>query len=388
MDSILKEELLFTRRNFLISSVYGLIAIPLANNGLLSHCSSFLKNNDQFFITSKNDNLGKSYITAIDIHGKSYFEIPVGHRCHATTFDPTNSNRAVVFPKRPGYISYLIDINQGAILKEIRARKDRFFYGHGSFSKDGRYLVATENDYKNKKGVISIWDGKSLDFLGEMESFGIGPHELVFSEDGKNIIVANGGIFEHPDVGDHDDKGRAKLNTNEMKPSLMYIDFESRKKLAEITPSDHLLGLRHLSLGNDGLVAIAIQSEDPKDNTSPLIAFYSGQDKLTEVLAPIEIQQQMKNFALSVVIDPKTGITCATCPKGDLVTFWDGKNAKFLSSIKVKDAGGAALYQADKPGFVITTGKGEIIRQSIDGIENPTPVIEQIAGTSFDNHLC
>ena len=41
--------------------------------------------------------------------------------------------------------------------------------------------------------------------IGELASFGVGPHEVVLMPDGATLVVANGGIRTHPD------RDRAKL---------------------------------------------------------------------------------------------------------------------------------------------------------------------------------
>lgn len=373
--------------------MYGVIVVPLSTNIVANLAGDFFKESNHaaadYFLTSKNDSFGKSFIAAVDIHGKSHYEIPVPNRCHATAFDPIRKTRAVVFPKRPGYISYLIDFKNGVVLKEIKARKGRFFYGHGSYSKDGKYLVVTENDYVSKKGVVSVWDGESLDFLGEFDSFGVGPHELVFSEDGKQVIVANGGLYEDPEVGEGEKKGRVKQNVKEMKPSLTYIDFNSRKQIAKFQPENHYLSLRHLSLGNNGLIAVAIQNEGPKNIAAPLVAFHSGEDKLKEVFAPDVVQRKLNNFALSILMEPSSGITCVTCPKGNVVTFWDAKTAAFLSSMDIPDAGGVTLFDEidGSKSFLISTGKGEVVRKKVSEVSDSNFVSEKVSNTHFDNHL-
>ena len=379
-SSVREPKLLLSRRGFLISSAFGLVGIS-ANPTL---AQLWKQAREKLYLTSINNDNGQSFISAVDILGKVHFKIPVGARCHATAPDPVRPNRAVIFPKRPGYISYLVDYDQGRVLKQFNAREGRFFYGHGTFSKDGKYLFATENDYVAKKGVVSIWDGETMQFLGEIPSFGIGPHELTILEDGKTLVIANGGVFEHPDIGEF--KGRQKLNVSDMQPSLVYVDVGSSKLLAEFRPENHFLGLRHLSARSDGLVAIAIQNEGPADTPTPLVAFHRGEDKLKLAEAPTGILRQMNHYALSVLMEPKTGITCVTCPKGNLVTFWDGENAKFISSLTVADAGGVTL-SPDKNSFLITTGAGEFLIQPVAGVKDPKPSRIMNSGNHYDNHI-
>jgi hypothetical protein len=54
-------------------------------------------------------------------------------------------------------------------------------------------------------GVRDATDGYRQ--IGELASFGVGPHELVLMPDGATLAVANGGIRTHPG------RDRAKLGT-------------------------------------------------------------------------------------------------------------------------------------------------------------------------------
>lgn len=377
----MQPKLLLSRRGFLISSVFGLVGIP--NSFPLSNFWKPAR--EKLYLTSINNDKSQSFIAAVDVKGKPHFEIPVGARCHATAPDPVRPNRAVVFPKRPGYLSYLVDFEVGTIIKEFRARPGRFFYGHGSYSKDGKYLFATENDYLAKKGVVSIWDGETMQFLGEIPSHGIGPHELKMLDDGKTLVIANGGVFEHPDIGE--EKGREKLNVSEMAPSLVYVDAASSKLLGEFRPENHFLGLRHLSIRNDGLVAIAIQNEGPKELPTPLVAFHKGEEQLRLANAPEEILRRMNHYALSVLMEEKSGITCVTCPKGNLVTFWDAEKAEYISSLDIDDAGGVTL-SPDERSFLITTGAGEFLTLPINSVKDPNSLVKtNYSDIHYDNHI-
>ena len=378
----MEPKLLLSRRGFLISSMFGLVSIPsgFPLNGFWKPAR------DKLFLTSINNDQGQSFIAAVDIFGKPHFEIPVGARCHATAPDPIRTNRAVIFPKRPGYISYLVDFEAGAVLQQFNARPGRFFYGHGSFSKDGKYLFATENDYEAKKGVVSVWDGETMQFLAEIPSYGVGPHELKMMDDGKTLVIANGGVFEDPNFGEGKDKGREKQNVSQMKPSLVYVDASSNKLLGEFRPENHFLGLRHISSRSDGLVAIAIQNEGPVDVPTPLVAFHKGEEQLKLAVAPPEVLRSMNHYALTVLMEPKTGITCVTCPKGNLVTFWDGERAEYLSSMSVVDAGGITL-SPDGASFLITSGNGDFLNVPVAEAKNPAPKKITNPGLHYDNHI-
>ena len=104
-------------------------------------------------------------------------------------------------------------------------------------------------------GVRDATDGYRQ--IGELASFGVGPHELVLMPDGATLAVANGGIRTHPD------RDRAKLNLDSMAPSLAYLDLADGKLRADyrLAEEHHQLSIRHLAVLGTGGVAIAMQYE-------------------------------------------------------------------------------------------------------------------------------
>lgn len=373
----MKSELLLTRRGFLLTTGFGLVGVPL----LYRYQFPWLHKRNELFLASINDANDKSYIAALDSSGKIRFELPVGSRCHGVAINPKVHGEAVVFPKRPGYVAYLTNFQTGQIVKEFRCEEGRYFYGHGCYSADGRYLFATENDYENQRGVVTIRDGATMQVLGELPSFGVGPHEVTLLNDGKTLVIANGGTFEHPNSG-----GREILNVETMRPSLAYVDLESNKLLGEYRLENHYLGMRHLSVRSDGLIAIAIQNEGPAETPTPLIAFHDGKGELRLGDAPLEVLREMNHFGLSVCMDPASGITGLTCPKGNVVAFWNAATGEFLRRFSIQDASGITLTH-DKKQFMITNGLGQVVLIPISELMRATPVARQFEGLKWDNHI-
>lgn len=368
--------LLLSRRGFLISSAFGLVSLP----AFFRLNFPWERASRQFYLTSRNDDLGRSFITAVDINGRLRFEIPVEHRCHGVAVDPVRSHRAVVFPRRPGYLGYLVDFQAGEVLQTFRCSEGRYFYGHGCFSADGEFLFATENDYEKEKGVITVRESGSLKLIGEIPSFGIGPHEVSLLNDGKTLVVANGGILERPETG------REKLNVSTMDPSLVYVDLQSGKLLDQFRTDNHFLGLRHLAVSSSGITAVAIQNEGPEDVPTPLLAVHRPGGALELLQAPRPVLESMRHFGLSVCLDPVSEIVGLTCPKGNTVAFWNARSGEYLRSLKVADASGLTLSH-DGSEFLVTSGTGIMNRIPISGVRDNEPFVIPVQGTKWDNHI-
>ena len=254
------------------------------------------------------------------------------------------------------------------------------FYGHGVFSADGRTLFATENDYESGQGVVGIYDASErFQRLGEYRSHGIGPHELILMPDGKTLAIANGGIRTHPE------HGRAKLNLDTMAPSLVFADISDGCLLDQAGLPQAQLSIRHLALLVDGRLAIAMQYEGSRKDRVPLIAIHDGATIKT-LEAPEKIQLRMRHYGGSVAVDQAGKLIAVSAPRGNVVTFWNGRDGRYLTSTELQD--GCGVAPTDRPEeFMLTGGDGDIrlarpLTDEISQIE-----VNGLAGTRWDNHL-
>ncbi|MGH1481968.1 MAG: DUF1513 domain-containing protein [Geminicoccales bacterium] len=333
------------------------------------------------FVGCRADGQDKHHVTGFDEVGRAHFSLPLPERGHAMAFHPVR-HEMVVFARRPGQFAVVVDDEEGVALRRIDAEPGRHFYGHGAFSPDGHILFATENDYKSGQGVIGLYDAdERYQRLGEYRSHGIGPHELIPMPDGKTLAIANGGIRTHPD------HGRAKLNLDDMAPALVFIDIADGQYLDQATLPDaqHQLSIRHLAMLADSRIAVAMQYEGPKSDDVPLAAIYDGAG-LRTLEAPQEIQRQMRHYGGSVAVDLAGEIIAVSAPRGNLVTFWNGRDNRHLTSVELRD--GCGVAPTDQPGaFVLTGGEDEVRR--IRPFDNKVDMIEikDLGTARWDNHL-
>lgn len=331
------------------------------------------------FVGCRADALDKHHVTGFDEVGRAHFSLPLPARGHAMAFHPTRPH-LVVFARRPGRFAVVIDDEAGIALHRIEPVAGRHFYGHGIFSADGRTLFATENDYQSGQGVVGIYDADDgYKRVGEYPSHGIGPHELILMPDGKTLAIANGGIQTHPE------HGRAKLNLDTMAPSLVFADVASGNHLDQAGLPQAQLSIRHLALLRDGKVAIAMQYEGSRQDQVPLVAIHDGATIKT-LRAPEEIQRRMRHYGGSVAVDRSGKLIAVSAPRGNLVTFWNGRDGRYLTSMELQDGCGVAPTVRSEE-FMLTGGDGDIrlarpLTDEISRIE-----VNGLAAARWDNHL-
>lgn len=324
------------------------------------------------YITSGRTETGHFFAYILDPLGNVVKKIALQGRSHGIAYSKFVKT-AVVFARRPGRyaIAFSPFNDQKTVLFE--PPKNRHFYGHGVFSKDGSLLFTTENDFEEEKGIIGIYSAKKdFERIGEFYSGGIGPHEVLLSPNGKSLIVANGGIATHPDYP------RDKLNLADMRPNISLINISDGKTTTSYTLSKDLyqISLRHLSLDAQGAVWIGGQYQGSKSDTVPLAFYLSNTSRLIKPLAiSAEIQNQMKHYIGSVSVNISQRLMGMSAPRGNMVTLWNTDDRSLNRVIQVNDGCGIA---ANDGSFLVTSGQSQIVTLRKT---TPTP------GINWDNHI-
>jgi hypothetical protein len=333
------------------------------------------------YVGCRADEVERYFATGFRADGQVVFDIALAGRGHGAAFRPAPA-QCVVFARRPGTFAVAIDLERGEVVRRIDAAAGRHFYGHGAFAPDGRHLFTSENDFAAGRGVIGIRDADD-DYrqIGEFASHGIGPHEVALMPDGATLVAANGGIRTHPD------NDRAMLNLDTMQPSLAYLDLASGRlqDAFGLAPELHRLSIRHLAVNGDGAVAVAMQYEGSKRDRVPLVGVHAG-GAIRLLDAPPAIERRMRHYAGSIAFDQGGRLLAVSSPRGSLITFWDARTGRLIDHVEVAD--GCGVAPADEPGaFVITGGRGEVVRiDPVLGNRAPVAVAGQ-SGTAWDNHL-
>ena len=310
--------------------------------------------------------------------GRIVRELPLSARGHDVALHAA-SGRAVVFARRPGTFAVAFETTSTSQPVIFNAHDGRHFYGHGSFSTDGRLLYVSENDIAGARGVIGIYDvDRGYIKIGEHPSHGLGPHEIVMLTDGRTLAVANGGLDTVPEAG------RENLNVGVMEPSLTFVDSQTGALIAKyLLPAElNRLSIRHIALDAAGLVWFGAQWEGAQSETPQLIGS-AGRDRVLKLIAaPASGQLELKGYIGSMSASRDGSIIAASAPKAGRVVYVDAATGLIRAESLLKDACGIAGEYDDT--FAATSGFG-VLRHEHAG----SSVISetQLADVAFDNHL-
>ncbi|KZM51060.1 DUF1513 domain-containing protein [Labrenzia sp. OB1] len=323
---------------------------------------------------------GEYGVGIVDELGQMLAQISLPGRGHGIAV-ARDGSRFVAFARRPGTFAVVVRPFEDAQPELITSDPGRHFYGHGCFSADGRLLYAVENDFAAARGVVGIYDmsGGATRRIGEFETNGIGPHDILLGPDSRTLIVANGGIETHPD------KGREKLNLETMAPSVVFMDSHTGDILAQhgLEKDLHQLSLRHMALDAEGRVWVGGQFEGSPDDVPPLIGIFSQDAAPDLTVIPDPVASGLQNYIGSVAANAGGEVIATSAPRGGQTLFWSASSGAYLGTRSIPD--GCGIARIDRGSFLVSDGNGAL--SLVTDPADPAEVLARPPGISWDNHL-
>ena len=381
-----------SRRTFLILATAGVFGSALGVNALMKRAAAVPAKATHLYSASDNP-AGGHFLTRMEMASGQAQSCAVPMRGHAVL--PLAGDKTLLFGRRPAFECAVVEFagrippipnpspagGEGSVIP-IKAMAGRHFDGHGCFSASGDVLFTTENDYDGKRGVLGIRDSQTFQHLGEYDTFGLDPHDIHLMPDGKTLVIANGGIEQHPDFG------RRKLNLDTMQPSLVYVDAASGKKIDEYRLPDHHLSIRHLLVTATGDVGVALQYEGDLYQRQPqsLVAWQThGKDLQLLGIKPTAIQP-FNGYMADLSYDPRQKILAVTSPRGNHITFWNIETQTFLSASSLTEPSGIQ-FMPDTETFLVSGATGELHTVTASPTKISATKLQYIPTTLWDNHL-
>ncbi len=268
------------------------------------------------------------------------FLVDLAFEAHGMAPDPSDPARVALFQKR-GVGACVVDVVHGEVLATLAPTEGREFYGHGVFSPDGALLYATESAAGDLyAGVVVVRDGRSFAVLGECPSFGVAPHDCALRDDGRTLVVANGGGREAD--------GEA--------PCVSYVDTTSETLVEKVVFDAPDVSAGHLALtyAGDLVVVGAPRPWMPPENHGAVSLRPSG-GALERLREPADVVARMIGESLSVAIHEPSRTVAVTNPRADLLTFWHLDRGELLSALEIDSPRGVAT-SLDGSHFVVSHG--------------------------------
>jgi hypothetical protein len=341
---------------------------------LLPRRAEALERAELVFASAIKDTSGAFGAALVTERGDLIAKVGLPQRGHDICFSRA-SGMAVAFARRPGTIAVAFDPEGRRAPVTIASVEGRHFYGHGAFSPDGSLLYATENDFARARGVIGIYDVTAgYKRIGEFDTYGVGPHEMLPMPDGNTFAIANGGIETHPDYG------RAELNIETMQPSLAFVDARdgSLIGLMKLEAGLHQLSIRHMAVDGAGRVWFGCQFRGDNRERPQLVGYATRDGEIRLIELAHDTLSSLRNYVGGVSVSADGGRIGISSPTGSSIVVLDAESRAVLAQEYVRSGSGMA---PDGAGFLVSSGFGEL--RGVAG----SPVADNQCGFAFDNHL-
>ncbi|MEM1035028.1 MAG: DUF1513 domain-containing protein [Myxococcota bacterium] len=291
---------------------------------------------------------------------------------HGFNVDPNDPTRAVVFEKKGPGAAY-VDLRARTVLQKIDGPKRRHFYGHGAYSADGTLLYATESFLdQDHRGALIVRDAATFEELGEVPTFGASPHDCMLIDDGKVMVVANGG-------------GRMQGGA---RPCVTYVDVASARLLEKVELKTARYNTGHLAMGTDGALAVVSAPRDGLPTRTPRLGAVSLRTPgkpLVTMSKPKRVVDKMKGETLSVAVHGDRVV--ATQPDGNMVTVWSLAQTKLVKKIASLQGPRGVCLTLEEDAFVVSHNVDGQMALTLLSTEDLSPVRHVPGSFTSGSHI-
>lgn len=267
---------------------------------------------------------------------------------HGISIDPAAPDHAAVFEKKGPGACY-VDMKRRRVVQRISTDKNRHFYGHGAYSRDGSLLYAAEALLEDAyKGMLVVRDGRTFKRLGEFPTYGTAPHDCLLVDDGNTLVVTNGG---------------GPIDSDDM-PCVTYVDVNNQQLLDKVALDSPRFNTGHIAMTSGHDLAVVSAPRDGLGNLEKQLGAVSLKPKgqpIRTMTEPKDVVGRMLGESLSVVINEADGTVMCTHPLGNQISMWDLVTGELKGATRVFTDPRGIEMTLDKKYYVVSHKQGNAV---------------------------
>jgi hypothetical protein len=259
---------------------------------------------------------------------------------HGLAIHPRSPSEAVLLGKR-GPRGCVLDLAARRVVRPIAPMRGHAFYGHAAYSSEGDALFIVETHLETRQGSISIRDSSTFDVLGVFPTYGRSPHDCHLVEDGKTLVITNGGgPIDSPFL-----------------PSVAFVDVASHALVEKHEVLDRARGSGHIAIAENREFAMVSAPREGQPATTSLggVTLRRQGERWIHMMSPEAVTSRLFGESLSVVVHDPSRTVLATHPDSDLITFWNLDRGALLTRLDVPGPRGVTMT-LDEQLYIVSYG--------------------------------
>lgn len=280
----------------------------------------------------------KTTVVPTTVNGHGFFQHPL---------EPN----LVFAVEKSGQRCALVDIVSGKLVFEQEAPKGRFYYGHFSFTHDGRWIFSSQVDPQDGQGYFTVYDSHSMKMESEHKIVPGGNHDIAVFPDKPIAIITSSGVRFYG----KESKNKHVPAKRVEKTSLVFFDYEKGQVIDKKEWPDESLLCGHIKvLPDKRIICLMTLFEKYEGNNrtpyGPLLWTRLGNEPLHEIALPPDVKQGMKRELLSVGLSVPSDVILVTNPENNKVLAFSLTALRYLETFAIKSQG-VAFTEDGTAGF-------------------------------------
>lgn len=290
---------------------------------------------------------------------------------HYITQSTTDLGKVLIMPKW-GKKIIEFDLKTKTVIQQFEAEENYRFFGHGFYSLDGKSVYLSENNDKENKSYIGVWEINSGKYVKKNNIFCAGSrvHDIQLTKDGKYIIACNA------------DKANG---------SMVWIN-ASTNKIKKIIKFDNG-GPAHFYQGKDGYIIYcggAARADAVSETT--ILGSLTPDRKIVPLVIPENQKKYLIGETLSLTMVESKKWAFATCPLSDSVFVFNYQTGQFIKRINIEFPLGVNVCSKLKS-ILVTSGekKSSLVHFDIKNLKKVKSEkitnLDNVNGLQWGSHL-
>lgn len=309
-----------------------------------------------------NEQIGESFALAVfDVNSMKHTRIPLPFKPHSFVQDPKHPSRVWSFEKWGAHAA-VVDVVDLKVIRHLKAKDARWFFGHGVHLSGTRTVLASEVSTQTYGGHLVGYDMDSFQIVATPEVCKGQVHDVKVTQAG-DIVFASGGVIGGPSMGNAEKARRVapaavvrfdaakeavidRMETDEQEQVVNHLALLSGNRVLAMASNfymDQRKQIRDKALADN----VPVGKLPGVDDCGHVFVGTLGDKTLNRVALPEDVISQMRGEVLSAARSAEDGYVLVTNPLGVRTLILREEDLALLGTVDLP-VGSVVLDRAHK----------------------------------------